>query len=254
MTLYAEVVFISNFFVDTFIYVLTLIILKCNVNLKRLFISATLGGIMSTVIPIMGSYYTILKVLGIIVLPLIFRKNTNVKTYLATVSVFITVTLLLGGMVYLLDVTIGENKSVYLYYGTFPIIYSIAGMSLIFLYVNLRKFAFYDKIKNKNIYEIEICVEGKNLRIEAYYDSGNRVYANNGEPVTIVTETIYNMFDAEEDEVIIRTINGVSVLKTKKASIVVFGNENKVYNAKIAEAPLLNSEYHVILHSDMLGG
>lgn len=254
MIIYAEIVFLSNFFIDAFIFCITLVLQKSPINVLRIIVASTLGGLASAIIPIVPKYNALIKIIGIFIFPLLIKKSTKITGYLSNTATFLTVTLIMGGGAYLL-INSGYSEYVLLY-GVFPIVASFSGIMLIILARYLQKFALSERNKNKNIYEVELFSENNRLRLYAYFDSGNRVYANNGEPVTVVSETVYNVFDSVEDSIFVSSINGVSELRTKEVfvKIILDDGAEKVYETKIAKAPRLIEDFDVILHCDMLGG
>ena len=112
-----------------------------------------------------------------------------------------------------------------------------------------------ERNKNENIYKVKISDGIKYIIKDAYFDSGNRVYANNGDPISIVSKSIYNNLVGEEKEIIVQTIGGYVSLTYKMVEIKIYSdfNENIIYKTGIAAAPFLSSQYEVILHCDMLG-
>ena len=253
MVVYSEVIFISNFFTDIFLYLFTLTLLKSKINKFRVISAGIIGGICSAVLPYMWSYTSFIKIGLLIILPAVFRRNGNFKSYTTTLAAFLAVTLFIGGAVYALKIQIGGVNKIYIGYGLIPVLFSISGMAGLYFYKSLKGRIKSEINKNKNVYTVEISDGYTKIKKEAYFDSGNRVYADNGEPVVIVDKEIYNKFDGDESDVIIRTVNGITSLKCKFAEIKIYFNRDKnmIYKTAIAKAPYMSSDYNIILHSDM---
>lgn len=253
MIVYFEIVLLSNFFIDVFLYALTLTLLKCKINKFRVAIAGITGAICSAILPYAWNYVNVIKIGLIIILPSLFRKNVTFKSYTTTLGVFLAVTLFFGGTVYALKIQIAGLNKIYIDYGIIPILFSVSGIASIYFYRSIKSGIKCEVNKNKNIYMTEISDGRTRIKKEAYFDSGNRVYADNGEPVVIVSKEIYNKFEGEESEVVIRTINGITSLKCKFAEIKIYLNddENMIYKTVIAKAPQMSSDYKIILHNDM---
>jgi hypothetical protein len=250
--MYAEVVFIGNFFIDAFIFALTLYVLKSPVRVRRVIAASAVGGAVSAGYPFFPDYGVILKILCIVILPAIVRRNETIKNYFCTVSVFSAVTLILGGAVYLLKCCLSAKIAFYLGYGLIPILLSVSALCVLFLISYLKNKIRGERSANGNMRSVRISDGFTQYEGEAYFDSGNRIYANNGETVTVVSETVYNMFCGKEEEVAVSSVGGISVLKAKNAEITIYSayGGNKIYKTKIAASPKING-YGVILHNEM---
>lgn len=254
MVIYAEIVFLSNFFIDAFIFCITLVLQKSIIKKSRIIIASMIGGILSAILPLIPRFSVLVKIIGVFLFPLIIKKQTKIGGYLSSTSIFLLVTLTMGGGAYLL-INCGYSEQVLLY-GIFPIVSSLSGILLITIFRYLQKYAFSERKRNKNIFEVEIFSGREKLRLYAYFDSGNRVYANNGEPVTIVSDMVYNAFKSIEDSVFVNSINGIMELRTKEAflKVILEDGGEKIFETKIAKAPYLIDDFDVILHCDMIGG
>ena len=93
MTVYIEQVFVSNFFIDFFIVLLTVDILKCKTKKIRVFLTSGIGAAVSCLVPVIPSFVVPLKAACLIVLPFLMKKQKYAKDYFLTVSVFTAITL-----------------------------------------------------------------------------------------------------------------------------------------------------------------
>lgn len=260
MTIYAEIVFLSNFFIDLFLLSFTLAVIKKKVGVARLVCSAVFGGIISVIYPLIGSVRYIIKALCVVVMVVIIRPGKHIKDYLVTTITLLATTFLLGGAVTFF-VGFFHNDLSYenMTYGIIPILVSISCTGIIYLADILRR--ELGKFRRKNsLFSVARIKSGSfDKKCRAFYDSGNRVYANNGEPVIFVSEKIYNKLASDDgsiSSVEIVTANGISVVPTKKATIDVYLDDGshtiyKVVAGKVSAACL--SEAEILLHSDMQG-
>lgn len=260
MTIYAEIVFLSNFFIDLFLLSFTLAVIRKKVGVARLVCSAAFGGIISAIYPLIGSIRYIIKALCVVAMVIIIKPGKHIKDYFVTTVTLLAATFLLGGAVtffvgfFRTDLSY-ENMT----YGIIPILVSACCTGIIYLTDLLKN--ELGKFRRKNaLFSVATIKSGSfNKKCRAFYDSGNRVYANNGEPVIFVSEKIYNKLtpdDGNASSVEIVTANGISVVPTKKATIDVYSADGshtlyKVAAGKVSAACL--SEAEILLHSDMQG-
>ena len=257
MTIYIEVIFLSNLLIDVFLIVVSLSVLGAKIRMTRVILSAAIGGFFSAIYPFVGRYQILLKILCGAIMPIIFRKNYKFKEYLASLTVFFAVTMILGGIVLSLT-TFLSDKITYnsLTYGTFPILISASGTVAILLYSYLKRELKREIRKSDNFYDVKIYNSSGACDCRAFYDSGNRVYTKNGERVVIVGEDVYNkLMPAEVETIGVATPNGVSEMEITDARLVIYlrNGENKIYKVKAGRSALILGEAQLILHSEMMG-
>ncbi len=255
MTVYIEEVFISNFFIDYLIFSLTVDILKSKTKRTRLIVTSFVGAVASCLVPIFPFIVVPLKILCLITLPFFVKKHKHARDYFLTVSVFTSVTLVMGGAAYLIKCSVRYDIYLKLAYGIVPVLFSSSGIIVLFIVKELRARLLNEREKNGNIKRVKICDEyGDSYDGDGLWDSGNKIYANNGEPVTVVSERIYNKFCGEEESVFVRTVSGIVDLKAKDADLLIYSDNgnNMIYKTKIASAPFLIGREEIILHADML--
>lgn len=254
MTVYAENVFITNVFMDFFIFYLTLSLLRCPICWRRMSISSILGGMVSALLPLAFAYETYVKVVCVILFPFLIKKNHSFREYRMTLTVFVVITFLLGGVFVLLKCIYRYKIFLNLSYGIIPILFSVSGCTVLLILGEIRK-NYPTKVKrNTYIRMVKIFDEKNSYSGEAFFDSGNQVFANNGEPVIFVGKRIYTFFAGKEDAVTVRTVAGESTVWTKPAQIEIYCEEkdNMIYTTRIACASYLGDK-EIILHN-ALGG
>ena len=256
MTVYVEIVFISNFLIDAFLGAITLSLTKNPPNVKRIALFSLFGAFLSTIYPLLSQFGYLLKIFGLAAMPVFLKKYNRFREYLVMTAVFLTVTVATGGLVLGLSVFTAQGLTFdELSYGTFPILISSCGLIVLILTEYLKKELW--KIRKKNSYFCEIYIMNgqKKCRCKAYYDSGNRVYANNGECVVIVSERIYNMLMPAKSEFLgINTAGGKYNMEITDAAVILLSDgEGIFYKVKAGKAFNVSADADVILHSDMTG-
>ncbi len=258
MTVYVELIFLSNFFIDAFIFCLVSTALKCKINLSRLFVASFIGGLGSAIYPFVGTYRILLKIFLAILLPFFIRKIDTFRDYLVTLSCFLGISFVLAGCVLMLNGFSTKNLTFNpIIYGIFPILFCASGFIITLLVGNIIFKLVPQRLKNSNLYKVTIENENAKIKSVGYYDSGNRVFTGSGEKVVFVPESVYNkLMPAREESIIISTINGKSIVKTTEATIKIYldENENKIYKVNIGLGNMQSIDQKILLHAEMLGG
>lgn len=258
MTVYIEIIFVSNFFIDLFLCVFCLAVTKRKAGTVRIILSAAFGGLVSAIYPFIGSYGYIIKGLCAVIMIIIIAPGKKFVDYITTLLTFLAITFLLGGMVEFFIDAIDAGLNYYDFtYGALPIIVCVCLTVVVRLWEVVKKELVYVRQKNSLYSYVVLRSADFEKKCRAFYDSGNRVYANNGEPVIFVTEQIYNRLTAqEESSVCVMTQNGASQITIRKALLEVYcrEGENIIYQVsvgKLSSGTLLDAE--ILLHSDMQG-
>ena len=257
MIVYVESVLIENLFVNGFLFSLTLFFLKSRINKKRLILCVVISSVVSCVLPFFMQYSSIIKIVCLLVIPFYLRKNKTFRTYLMTLSVFCVVTLSFGGMVYSLKLFFQRFCQAKInQLGLLSVLFSIAGIGGMVIVHELNRYQTILRT-NENTYDVTIRCGNDTVTCNAFFDTGNKTYAKNGEPVTIVEYPVYNRFCLkDEGEIVVSTVAGYKRLRTKEAEIEIYSDDgvNTIYQTLIASAPGLTLKENVLLHGDAFGG
>lgn len=258
MKIYIEIVFISNFFIDLFLIVFTLAVLKKKAKTVRVIISALLGGLFSVVYPLCGIYKYFLKCLCAVIMTAVAGSYKKFGEFIAVLLTFCATTFILGGLITFFLGFAGDRFTYNDFtYGLIPILISSSCIGIIF-FVDLL-FKEVGKVRHKNLLYYDVLLKSGNYskKCRAFYDSGNRVYANNGEPVIFVKEKIYNVLARESGNcgyVDIVTAVGIKSVPICIADIEIYfaDGTNIIYKVFVGKltAPC---EAEILLHSDMIG-
>lgn len=121
------------------------------------------------------------------------------------------------------------------------------------LFVSCVKYPLIGLKRIKNYYLCEVSDGRRFVRTMAYYDSGNRVFAENGEPVVLADKNVYNRLAGPETDICISTVTGIGVVPIKDG-LIRFSGRSNAKKVKVALSPKRLVKYGLILHSDLLGG
>ncbi len=184
MTIYLDIVFLEDVFVNYTILIATTMILKQRMRLIKMFVSSVLGAMISIVLflinaPVLIEFF--IKILiSVIMVFICFGK----KKILVNVLVFYLISLVFGGVTILIIFSIKpENINIVEKITNSKelirniIKASIISVVMIFIVSKLIK---NNDFKKRNIYDLEIFYKGKMAKIKAFLDSGNLLK----EPIT----------------------------------------------------------------------
>lgn len=197
MKVYIELVIIINFIIDFILLFGVCLILRRQTNLKRLLLSSLVGSItmVSMFYNIEGMYLFIIKLFTSLLMVIICCKFNTIKYTLQNVFYLYTLSIILGGSIYLISIEIITkykelsflSDGIYINF----IVLLIFSPLIIFIYVKQIK-----KIKNtySNYYNIDIYLKDKTkTSLTGYLDTGNHLvdpYKNR--PIILVNKDKIN--------------------------------------------------------------
>ncbi len=176
MKVYIEFLLLINFMYDISILLTVSSILKRNVSIKRLAISALIGSLTTFMVffEITKIYLILLKLLIGIAINLIAYGFKDIKYFLLNILSFYSICLLLGGIVYYLNLEIATSKiAPSLINNNIKIEYL-----LILLLSPLSLIAYKRQIKelkdiNNYYYKVDVYINDKVIRLNAFLDTAN---------------------------------------------------------------------------------
>jgi len=174
---------------------------------------------------------------------------------MTVLAAFFSVSLALAGMFIMLNgfTTKGLTFSP-ITYGAFPILISVSAVLLGLTLKSLTKNVGSARAKNGNIFRALIANKNFALETRAFFDSGNRVFAENGDCIVFVSPAVYNkLLPAKVSEVYVKTVGGGMVVPFTDVFIEVYfdGGENKLYKAGAASSLTPFDGYDVLLNGNM---
>lgn len=184
MTIYLDIVFLENVFINYTILIATTMLLKQKFKFGKALISSTVGGIASIILFLIKSSLLIeisLKILiSVIMILIVYGK----KKFLRNILLFYLTSLVFGGVATIIIFSIKpESLNISEKFSNGNILIkniikaSIISTVVIFIVSKLIK---NSELKKRNIYDLEIFYKGKMLKIKAFLDSGNLLK----EPIT----------------------------------------------------------------------
>ncbi len=202
MTVYLDIVLLENLCMNYIILFATGYIMKLKMKQLRLVLSAMLGGIYAVIayieiLPIYSSFG--MKILLSVLMVHIAYNSKNIKNLLKQLVVFYLISFAFGGSAFALlyfvrpqDILIRNG----VYVGTYPIKIALLGGIVGFIITYIAFKVVKTKLHKKDIiYNIEIHIKEKTLKLKAMLDTGNMLKDPiSGMPVIVVTkEELYSI-------------------------------------------------------------
>ena len=198
MTIYIDIIFLENIIMNTIILYATSIILKQQIKIVRLLISAIIGSIYSIVmyitqLPIYSSIIT--KFILSILMVYIALKPNNFKKIVKQTIIFYFTSFVFGGvalnLIYFLR---PENISIKngLFTGKYALKVIMLGAIMAFIIIKISIKIIKTKFNTKDMYcDIKLKINGKQIETKAMIDTGNLVKEPiTNTPVVIVEGTL----------------------------------------------------------------
>lgn len=180
MTVYVDVIFLENIFMNYIIIFATGIIIKAPIRVLRILFSSTIGSIYAVI-----SYMSILEICSNIffktllsfVMVYIAFKPLNIKNFLKQLIIFYLTSFTFGGVAFALLYFISPQnilieKGVLI--GTYPIKIVLAGGIVGFIIITTAFKNIKGRLTKKDMFcNIKININSKNIYTKAIIDTGN---------------------------------------------------------------------------------
>lgn len=194
MTIYVDVVFMENVFMNYIILFATSIINKQKVKIINLLFSSMFGGLYAVLsfVPFLQNLSGILfKILLSVAMVYIAFKPQNFSILAKDLLFFYLASFTFGGVAFALLYIIKPNDILMkngIYIGTYPLKIALIGGILGFIIITMAFEIIKRKLVKKNMfYNIEILINDKTKKISALLDTGNFLKEPiTGMPVVIV--------------------------------------------------------------------
>lgn len=180
MTLYVDIIFLENVFMNCIILLATGVILKSPIKILRNLLGSILGSIYALIIYISNIeiYSNIfLKVIISIVIVYVTFNPPNVKLFLKYLVIFYLTSFTFGGVAFALLYFVSPQDILFqdgVLIGTYPIKIILTGGIIGFLIITISFKNIKGKLTRKDMYcNIKIFSGGKALNIVAIIDTGN---------------------------------------------------------------------------------
>lgn len=180
MTLYVDIIFLENVFMNSIILLATGVILKREIKILRILISSTIGSLYAIIIYIsnMEIYSNFfLKLLLSLVIVYIAFKPPNLKSFLKHLVIFYLTSFTFGGVAFALLYFVSPKDILFqdgVLIGTYPIKMILAGGILGFIIITISFKNIKGKMSKKDMYcNVNIYDKDKEIKIMAIIDTGN---------------------------------------------------------------------------------
>lgn len=179
MKVYIEVVIIINFIIDFILLFGLCLLLRRQTNLKRLLLASLIGSItiLSFYFKLPSYYLALIKVLTSLVMVIVCLKFKNLKYTFKNLFYLYTLSIFLGGTIYLISTNIIEkyNELSYLKSGVYTNLISLLILSPLIIFIYIKEIKNI-KTKYSNYYNIDIYLKDKTkYSLTGYLDTGNHL-------------------------------------------------------------------------------
>lgn len=247
MLIYLDLLFILNLWIDFLLLITTNMIMKYEVNIKRILFASLIGGLSTFLIFIKNNYILIIiKVLICGGMQIIVNRFKGIKTLFENIFYFYLTSIILAGTCYLLGIDNLNIKEKYI------ILFLVTPIILLINKKEIKRLNNY----YKNIYVVTVIINNKKYIFNALLDTGNNLYDQyKKRPISLVyTNKI--KFDYDKCILVpIETANGKSIIKCIKVDKLIV--DNKVINnvlIGLSSRKFNIQDINMILHKDIIGG
>lgn len=244
--MYVEYLFLINFFFDFIILLTISLILKRNTKLLRLILGSIFGGLAIVVyfIPVSNNLLIFIKLLFGILMIVITFNFVNLKYTLNNIYYLFVISILLGGSLYLLRISV--NNKIH--------IVTLMLISIFILLIYLKKERKYKKHLS-NYYEVDIYINNCKYNYKAYLDTGNKLYDPYfHRPIILISNWKFK-FD-KPLLVPYKALNHTGIITCMKVDKVYIHNIGYKYNVLVGRSidKFRIDGIDMILHEDCLEG
>lgn len=217
MTVYVDVVFMENLFMNYIILFATAVINKVEIKLIRILISSILGSIYSIVVytNILSNFTgLIIKILLSVAMIYIAFYPDSLKRFMKQLLIFYLATFTFGGVAFALLYFIRPGEILIengIYIGTYPIKIALLGGIIGFVIITIAFNIIKGKISKRDMFcDISIYINSEIKEMRAMIDTGNLLKEPiTGMPVIIVEkEELEGILPEEVLENLDKIING----------------------------------------------
>ena len=197
MTVYLDIVFLENILMNYIIIFATGVTLKNECKKMRIFIASVIGATYTiimylNIIPIYSNF--IMKfILSITITYIAFRPKTF-KKIIKNLVIFYLVSFVFGGCVFALMYFLKPQMAQIrngVFVGAYPIKVALIGGAISFVIIQISFKLVKTRLSKKDmIYDVEVSIDNKTIKIKALLDTGNLLKDPiTGYPVIVVERT-----------------------------------------------------------------
>ncbi len=255
MIIYADVLIITNFIINYFLFRITQIFSSSLYNKNRLILSSFIGAIFSLIVVFdIDSFFLslIIKIIAVSLSVFIAFGFQNYYYYLKNLFSLLLANFTLYGLLGLIkdnNVIFLENTIIYLNIN--PILLVVCVL-IVFLVINIFNILYCEKLSDEDI-KIKIKMDKEEITLNAFHDTGFKIrdIINNNSVMLIEfdslkpilqkekQESIERFFEKNEDKrdfiltpIFYSTINGEGILPSFKAESIAIIHKEKIKEVK----------------------
>lgn len=227
MTIYLDLIFLENIFMNSIIIYATAIILKKEIKILRILTGSAIGAVYACLYYItnMEIYSNIiLKIILSLVIVYISLNSKGIKQFLIEVLIFYLTSFTFGGVTFALLYFINPANIIFengTLVGTYPLKMILIGGLIGFFIIIMSFKSIKNKLSRKDMLcNISIIFEKEHVDINGIIDTGNFLKEPlTGNPVVIVEKDVLkNAIPADILENMQEIINGVKEIEDKYIS------------------------------------
>ena len=206
MTVYADVLVSVNVLITYIFIVCTRVICKMATNKFLVAIGSFIGGFSSLIIFFDVKYQVLsffIKLLTAAVIVAVSFLPRSIRGFIKLYSVFLTVSVIFGGVMYFLEITINPEKIMY-YNGTvyfdMSLAYLVGSVLVIYGLFLLVQYFLDKKVSSENLCEVKIFFRNSAVSLLSIIDTGNNLTDGlTGRPVVVAElSAVAPLFDFSE--------------------------------------------------------
>lgn len=216
MTIYIDIIFLENLFMNCIILFATAIILKIPIKILRILISSTIGSIYAIIIYIsnLQIYSNVfLKIALSAVMVYVAFRPAKVKSFLKNIMIFYLTSFTFGGVTFALLYFVKPQDILFengVLIGVSPIKIIVTGGIIGFTIITISFKNIKGKLTKKDmVCEVEILQNDKTVKTKAIIDTGNLLT----EPITkmpVVVVEKEKLIDIFPKNIIDNTVNFIN--------------------------------------------
>lgn len=217
MTIYLDVVFLENIIMNYIIIFATGVSIKGEIKHWRILVASSIGAIYTiimylNIIPIYSNFF-MKFVLSFVIVYISFLPKTW-KKLLKDLLIFYLVSFVFGGCVFALMYFISPQLALIkngVFVGAYPIKVALIGGLVSFIIIQVSFKVVKTRLSKKDmIYDIEIIIDRKSVKVKALLDTGNLLKDPiTGIPVVVIEhKSLYSVIPAEVLNNINKVIGG----------------------------------------------
>jgi len=220
MTLYVDIIFLENIFMNSIILLATGVILKTQIKIWRNLISSIIGSIYAIIIYIsdIEIYSNIfLKILLSIVIVYIAFKPQNIKSFVKHIIIFYLTSFTFGGVAFALLYFVSPQDILFqdgVLIGTYPIKMILVGGIIGFIIITISFKNIKGRLSHKDMFcSLKIQSGNKEVMVSAIVDTGNflRDPITKVPVVVIESSKLVDFFPKQILENVTNIINGKDI-------------------------------------------